>query len=259
MNVQDIAKIIETVAPLSLQEGYDNSGLQCGNPQQEVCRVLTCLDVTEQVIEEAHIKDCQMIVSHHPLLFRGTKCINPQHDYISRCLFLAIRYGIALYAAHTNLDNAYGGVNYRLGEVLGLSDVRPLVPVADSGMCGTGLVGVLKQPLGRDQFVAFIKERLGCLTVAHNNGGPDVIGRIALCGGAGSDFIADAERAGVDAYLTGEARYHEYFGHPDVMFLTAGHFQTEQYTVGLLADIIRNASDVEVFCNQDVPKLPVFE
>lgn len=259
MTVQEIAQIIENVAPLTLQEGYDNAGLQCGDPTKEVRRVLTCLDVTEQVIEEARRMDCQMIVSHHPLLFRGTKCINPQHDYISRCLFLAIKYDIALYAAHTNLDNAYGGVNYRLGEVLGLHDVRPLVPMKGCDMHGTGLIGELPKPITRQQFLWVVRERLGCMTVAHNNAGPDEIRRVALCGGAGSDFIGDAERVGADAYLTGEARYHEYFGHPDILFVTAGHFETEQYTVQLLADIISNASDVEVFCNQDVPKLPVFE
>lgn len=259
MQVQEIVQIIENVAPLSLQEGYDNAGLQCGDPMQQVGRVLTCLDVTEQVIEEAHRKDCQMIVSHHPLLFRGTKCINPQRDYISRCLFLAIRYGIALYAAHTNLDNAYGGVNYKLGEVLGLKEVRPLVPVAGSDKHGTGLIGELPTSMTREQFIALVKDSLHCKCVGHNAGGKSEIRRIALCGGAGSDFIGDAERAGADAYLTGEARYHEYFGHPDILFVTAGHFETEQYTVQLLADIIRNASDVEVFCNQDVPKLPVFE
>lgn len=259
MTVQDIAKMIETIAPLPLQEGYDNSGLQCGIPSQEVMRVLTCLDVTEQVIEEAHQRDCQMIVSHHPLLFRGTKCINPEHDYISRCLFKAIGYNIALYAAHTNLDNAYGGVNYRLGEVLGLRNVSPLVPMADRYLCGTGLIGELPEPLSRQQFMEMIKERLKCKHIAHNNGGPERISRIAMCGGAGSDFIADAERQGADAYLTGEARYHEYFGHPDILFVTAGHFETEQYTIELLRDIISKAENVEVFCNHDVPKLPVFE
>lgn len=259
MQVQQIAEIIENVAPLSLQEGYDNAGLQCGDPEQEVSRVLTCLDVTERVIEEAHRLDCQLIVSHHPLLFRGTKCINPRHDYISRCLFLAIRYGISLYAAHTNLDNAYGGVNYHIGNILGLEDVRPLVPLAGSDKHGTGLIGDLPVSMTRSEFIAHVKECLDCTCISHNNGGGNHIRCVALCGGAGSDFLADAERAGADVYLTGEARYHEYFGHPDILFMTAGHFETEQYTIPLLANIITREADVEVFCNRDVPKLPVIE
>lgn len=259
MTVQNIAEIIETIAPLGLQESYDNSGLQCGDPQHEVTHIMTVLDVTEDVIEEAHRLGCQMIVSHHPLLFRGTKCINPRHDYISRCLMLAIRYDIALYAAHTNLDNAFGGVNYRLGNVLGLQDVKPLIPSVQGEGHGTGLIGTLEEEMPANEFLKTVRERLNCKSIAHNGTGPDKVRSVALCGGAGSDFIKDAERAGADAYITGEARYHEYFGHPDILFVTAGHFQTEQFTVQLLKEIIENRANVEVHCNHNITKLPIIE
>ena len=125
MKVKDIAAWIEEKAPLQLQESYDNAGLQVGDPEAEVSRVLTTLDVTEESVRLAVGIGANLIVSHHPLLFHGTKQINPRRDYISRVIMAAIRHNIAIYSAHTNLDNAKGGVNYKIGEVLGLRQIRP--------------------------------------------------------------------------------------------------------------------------------------
>ena len=134
-------KAIESVAPLRLQEEYDNSGLQVGLPDAEVRRVLVSLDITEKVVEEAVEKDCQMVVSHHPLIFRALKQLTDS-TWQQRCVRLAIRSGIALYSAHTNLDNARGGVNFEIAERLGLRDVDFLQskPGEDAG---SGIVGIL--------------------------------------------------------------------------------------------------------------------
>lgn len=237
MTLQDIHMAIDAVAPRELQESYDNTGLQCGNPHQEVSRVLTCLDVTEAVVEEAHQRGCQLIVSHHPLLFRGTKCINPEADYISRVLWSAIRYGIGLLAAHTNLDKAEGGMNHRLAAMLGLQQVRPL------SECG--VYGELPQPMSAKELLAHIKTSLGGAMLRYNSQAldtpPAALRRLALCTGSGSDFIAEAEALGVDAYLTGEMHYHSWFGHPSMLIIEAGHFETEQFAPALLSDIITAA------------------
>lgn len=125
MRIREIIEALENFSPLSYQDDYDNSGLQLGLTDVKLTGVLLCLDVTEAVIEEAANKGCNLIVSHHPLLFKGLKKITAD-DYVGRCVMKAIRCGITVYAAHTNLDNAYGGVSYGLAGLLGLKNARPL-------------------------------------------------------------------------------------------------------------------------------------
>lgn len=125
--VKEIATALEMFAPLPLQDGFDNAGLQIGLTDAEVTGVLLCLDVTEQVIDEAATLGCNLIVSHHPLLFRPLKRITGG-NYVERCVIKALSKGIAIYSAHTNLDNATGGVNYRIADKLGLKNVKILQP-----------------------------------------------------------------------------------------------------------------------------------
>ena len=247
MNLHDIACAIEAFAPRELQESYDNAGLQCGDPRMEVSRVLTCLDITEEVVEEAHRRGCQLVVSHHPLLFRGLKVVNPEKDYISRILMAAIRYGIGIYSAHTNLDKAEGGINHRLAALLELHDV--------SAMSECGVIGTLPRPMEASQLLQFICQRLtpagvnaadACHLRWNRESKVGTVHRLALCGGSGSDFITEAEALGAEAFLTGEMHYHSWFGHPDILLIEAGHFETEQIAPVLLADIIQQACpDVE--------------
>lgn len=252
---KQIMKAIEAVAPVLLQEDYDNAGLQCGNPNAEVTKVLCCMDVTERIIDEAKKKGCQMIVSHHPLLFRGIKKINAEGDYISRCVYRAIKEDIVLYAAHTNLDNAPQGVNMKMVEKLGYEaeDIRPLVPIENSSdtQTGSGKIFCLKEATTLGEFKSKVAKVFTADSCNTNNDydfdDTKLIKRIALCGGAGVDFIRDAERQDADVYITGEIGYHRMFGHPSICLIELGHWESEQYTVELLKDIITNAQpDVEV-------------
>lgn len=243
LTVKDISLAIEQVAPLELQESYDNAGLQCGDPRQEVNRVLCCLDITEAVVEEAERLGCQLVVSHHPLIFGGINRIDPTSGYVSRTLIRAIRSGISLYSAHTNLDKAEGGVNHRLAQALKLTDVEAL------SECG--VVGNLPEPIEAAELVSMICDVLkaGCLNcnwgdfmAAHQQGeDPVKITRLALCGGSGAEFVREAKQRGAQAFLTGEMRYHGYFGQEDILLIEAGHYETEQFTIGLLCDIVRQA------------------
>lgn len=239
--VKDIMNAIETVAPLAMQESYDNAGLQCGDPRQQVSRVLCCLDITEAVVEEAYRLGCQLVVSHHPLIFGGLHSIDPTRDYVSRTLISSIRHGISLYSAHTNLDKAEGGVNHRLAAELGLQQVQ--------AMSECGVVGNLPEPMEATDLVGLICERLGagCLNsnwgdfmqARHAQGKATIISRLALCGGSGAEFIGEAKALGADAFLTGEIRYHSYFGQPDILLIEAGHYETEQFTIDLLCDLVK--------------------
>jgi dinuclear metal center YbgI/SA1388 family protein len=127
MKIKDILKELETLAPLPLQESFDNAGVQAGDVEQEAVGALLCLDVTEVVVNEAIEKGCNLIISHHPLVFKPFKSLTGR-TYVERCLIKACKHDLVIYAAHTNLDNAFGGVNYRLAEHIGLRRVRTLSP-----------------------------------------------------------------------------------------------------------------------------------
>ena len=158
MQIKQIAAALENFAPLPLQEGYDNAGLQCGLTASECSGALLCLDVTEAVVQEAVDCGYNLIVAHHPLLFRGVKCVSDS-TYVERTLRKAIQNDVAIYAAHTNLDNAVGGVNYEIAQHLGLQDVDFLEPLGRGDQpAGSGLVGNLPQPMDAMEFLQLLKQ-----------------------------------------------------------------------------------------------------
>jgi dinuclear metal center YbgI/SA1388 family protein len=126
MKIREITNVLENLAPISLQESYDNSGLIVGNPDEEVDQALICLDATESIIEEAIERKCGLVIAHHPIVFRGLKHLNGK-NYVERTVIKAIQNNIAIYAIHTNLDNIFdGGVNARIAEKLGLLNTEVL-------------------------------------------------------------------------------------------------------------------------------------
>ena len=127
MTVREITSLIEDAAPLALQENYDNAGLLVGNHEMEVSGVLLSIDITEAVIDEAVQHDCNLIISHHPLIFRGLKNLTGQ-DYIQRCIIKAIKNDISIYAAHTNIDNVLNGVNGKIADKIHLQKRSVLIP-----------------------------------------------------------------------------------------------------------------------------------
>lgn len=129
--LSEILNALERFAPLALQENYDNAGLYCGEPALEINKVLISLDITEQVIDEAIETGCQLVVAHHPVLFKPLRRLTGS-SHVEKVLLKAIKHNIALYAAHTNLDNVIGGVNFTLAEKLGLRDVKVLFPMDNS-------------------------------------------------------------------------------------------------------------------------------
>ena len=129
--IRDVLREIERLAPTALQESYDHTGLQVGDVNQPARGALLCVDVTEAVVDEAIAHDCNLIIAHHPLLFRPLRELTGA-DYVQRCVAKACRHDLVIYAAHTNLDNATGGVNDKLAELLGLQHTRILRPLSDS-------------------------------------------------------------------------------------------------------------------------------
>ncbi|MDD4418808.1 MAG: Nif3-like dinuclear metal center hexameric protein, partial [Bacteroides graminisolvens] len=125
MKIKEVVSALERFAPLPLQDGWDNAGMQIGLTDAETTGALLCLDVTEAVIDEAIAFDCNLIISHHPLLFKGLKSLTGK-DYVERCVLKAIKNDMCIYSAHTNLDNASNGVNYKIAEKIGLQNIRIL-------------------------------------------------------------------------------------------------------------------------------------
>lgn len=241
MKIKDVAVTLERFAPLPLQESYDNAGLQIGLTEAEdVSGVLLCLDVTEEVICEAERQGCNLIVSHHPLIFRPLRHITGQTQ-VERCVAMALQKGIAIYSAHTNLDNAPGGVNFMIAEKLGLDNVRFLQPAAN-GAGGSGVIGNLPSAVSPAEFVKTLASTFNGEGVMHNTPTMNQVHTVALCGGAGDFLLDEAVKQGADAFLTGEMSYHRYFGHEhELLIAVLGHYQSEQYTIELLHRILHEA------------------
>lgn len=240
MKIKEVAEALERFAPLPLQESYDNAGLQIGLTEVETSGVLLCLDVTEAVIEEAVEKGCNLVVAHHPLLFRGVKQL-ADTTQVERCVRLAIQHNVAIYAAHTNLDNAEGGVNHRIAEHLGLQQVDFLLPQGECGGVrgGSGIVGYLQKPESPRSFLERVAQIFGVECLMYNEGPNREIRKVAVCGGAGEFLIEAAVAQKADVFLTGEIGYHHFFGWENKIWLGAlGHYQSEQFTIDLLAHIL---------------------
>ncbi len=220
--VNDIFSYMEAWAPIRTAMGFDNPGLLVGDGSALVNCVLLSLDITPCVIEEAKEKDAQLIVSHHPVIFHPLRRLSPQDPP-----YLLAKYGISAICMHTNLDMAEGGVNTCLAETLGLEKVEGLERDAESGLF-ISLVGSLKDSMTPRQFASHVKSALHCGGVRYTEGNRN-ISKVALCGGAGGEFLESAVRAGADAFVTGEARHHEFLAAEaaGITLVEAGHFCTE--------------------------------
>jgi len=253
VKIKDIVCALERFAPLPLQESYDNAGLQVGLTEADVSGALLCLDVTEEVVREAIELGCNLIVAHHPLLFHGLKRVS-NDTQTERCVRMAVKNDISIYAAHTNLDNAEDGVNYKMAEKLGLLDVQMMqrhsVRVEDRQVeAGSGLIGYLPAPEDSLAFLQRIKDVFHVECLQHNELLQRPIQTVALCGGAGAFLLDEALRLEADAFLTGEMSYHQFFGHEqDIQLAVLGHYQSEQYTRNIFYDRIAEVA----------PGLPIF-
>ncbi len=342
MIVKSICELIEEVAPLALQESYDNAGLLVGDSQMEVTSVLLCIDITEVLIEEAIQKNCNLIISHHPLIFSGLKRLVGGNE-VQRCVQMAIKHDIAIYAAHTNLDNVLTGVSGKMAEKIGLKNLRILQPKQnallklicyvpkihsfavrealfqagagqignydscsfnvegigtfkanekaqpflgniaelhsepetrievilpeyqkfkvleallkyhpyeepaydfislenDWNQVGAGIVGELEEAEDELVFLNRIKSIFKTPAIRHTNYLNKKIKTVALCGGSGSSFLADAISASADIYISGDFKYHEYFEAENrILIADIGHFESEQFTKDIFFEII---------------------
>jgi len=342
IKIREILNAIEQVAPLPLQEGFDNSGVQVGDINQEARAALLCIDVTEEVIDEAIDLKCNLIISHHPLAFKSFKSLTGK-TYIERCMIKACKHNIVVYAAHTNLDNAQRGINYYLAKLLNLEQIRILLPqqksllklvtfvpldhlenvrsalfnsgagtignydscsygVSGQGtfrageganpfvgsidmlhvepeyrlevvlpafrqndvlqallavhpyeepaydfyalentwkQAGSGIVGTLAEPMEEDDFLYHVKDTLRLNVIQHSKYANKIIRDVAICGGSGAFLIPQAIRYGADVFVTGEAKYNDFYDVEDkILLATIGHYESEICSKDIFFDII---------------------
>ncbi len=241
MKIKQVVDALEHYAPLPLQEGYDNAGLQVGLTETvEMSGALLCLDVTEAVVDEAVQKGCNLIVSHHPLIFRKLARISDE-NYVQRTVRKAIKNDITIVSMHTNMDAATGGVNFRIAEKLGLQNIRFFggEKEVDGVKGGNGVIGDFSDGIAADDLVLMLRERFCVESVQCNQLLRRPIRKVALCGGAGSFLLDAAIAAGADVFITGEMHYHEYFGHEqEIQICVIGHYQSEQFTSEIFQSII---------------------
>ena len=238
MKIKDITDVIERFAPLAYQESYDNAGLIVGRPDDEVRQALLAVDVTDEVLDEAEREGCDLVITHHPIVFHPLKRFNSA-DMVQRCVERAIRRCIALYACHTNLDSAPEGMSWRLAALLGIGELSVLQPSEGDPRAGFGVVGELPEPLPTVEFLRRMQQRLGVKVVRHSDLVSEQVRRIALCTGAGASLMADARRAGADLYVTADLKYND-FMFPDGEFVVAdiGHFESEYCAIELLFEVL---------------------
>lgn len=241
IKVKDIAKVIEDYAPLCLQESYDNAGLQVGDPEMCVQAVLFCLDCSEKTLEEAEKRGCNLIISHHPLIFKGIKQLTGQNA-TQRIAIRALQKGIAIYSAHTNLDKARGGVSYEMGNMLGLKNMRPLVPDAESHTTGLGVLGFI-ETTPQLEFLRRVKEVFKVRELRYSGETPRIVVRkVALCGGSGAGFIQDAIRENADVYITGDVKYHDFTTNGnDILLADIGHYESEYCSRNIFSRLVHEA------------------
>ena len=221
--VSSILELVNELAPFELAEEWDNVGLLAGHPDFMVERMMVALDLTPGALQEAVEHGVQLIVTHHPILFRGRKNLR-EDDGEGVLLAELVRARIALIAAHTNYDNAPGGLNDALAATLGLQFVETL----PRGLRAGAFSGDPEALLAR------AKERLGGAPRLYRGG--ETVTRVAVCGGAAGDFWPEALKAGCDAFLTGEVRHHEALAavQAGLTIIDAGHYQTERVMVKAL-------------------------
>ena len=253
MKLKEIKSFLEGMAPLAVQESWDNSGLQIGCSDKDIHKVMVCLDLTEAVLDEAEAIGADLVISHHPLIFKGLKSISGS-TYQERCVRKAILSDIAVYSAHTSLDNILGGVNHKIASLLGLSSLRWLDSGESAERCdekcggvdavarasGSGLIGELKEPVAAAEFLSTVKTIFSVKALKHSPLPSTTIRSVALCGGAGAFLLPQAVAKGADCFISGEFHYHDYFD-PGTLLIELGHYESEQFTQDLLKESLEKA------------------
>lgn len=243
---KDIIEIIENAAPQDLQYSWDNSGFLCGNKNKEVEKLYITLDTNVYTVNEAAAAGADMILSHHPILFRGANNIDydtPQ-GYILKEL---VKNDIALYAAHTSMDCANGGINDILADKLGIINKKIIEKNNSYEGCGLGRYGELEKSVTLREFGEMVKQALKTPFVRVCGDLDAEIKKAAVGGGACDDLIPEAKRLGAEVMVTADMKYHNAMDSVEsgIYIIDAGHYPTENFVTEIFENLFKNA-DIEI-------------
>ncbi|MBQ6555676.1 MAG: Nif3-like dinuclear metal center hexameric protein [Firmicutes bacterium] len=238
MSVKEIIALMEQLAPADLAESWDNVGLLVGDKNAEVKKILFALDATDEVIAEAIEIGADMIITHHPLIFKGVNAVNTD-TALGRRIIKLIKNNISVYSAHTNFDIAEGGTNSTLAQLIVLENSEGLIPAGESFL---GKVGDLPHPMSLKDLSSLIMDKLNAPALNITGAEDKIIKRVGLCTGSGADrsFMLAAKSKGCDVYITGDVKYHDaqFAADLDIALIDATHYYTEAAAIPRLCDYI---------------------
>lgn len=236
MKLSEFISLMDEIAPRELALGFDNSGLIVDTDREEISRVLIALDCTEAVAREAESLGCELVLTHHPLLFNAVKRISPK-DPITAPVYRLIRSDIALFAAHTNLDIVEGGVNTQLCRLLGIENEIPVPPE------NLIRIGRLSNKMRFTELAHLVERVLGASV--RLAGDDDMVETVCVCGGSGGSEYMLAVQNGADALITGECKHNQAIEavHAGLKVIVAGHYETERIALFPLMERLRERAD----------------
>lgn len=250
MELKCFLRKLDTIAPQSLALEYDRVGLLIGT-HRDVKRVLLALDCTDAVAREAVDINADLVLTHHPLFFKGITRILPDDDKTSAA-YILIQHGIGLYSAHTNLDSVPDGVNDTIAENLGIADCTPF------GEGGIGRIGQLRSPVPLKDLIVSCNHvfRTKC---RYSGELTKVVQKVGIVGGAGGDFVQDAVLTGCDALITGELKHHEAIQaiHYGLTCIVGGHYETEVLVLKKWISRLQNTEDDVEYYESEYEQSPL--
>ena len=244
MKLIDIQHVLEDWSPLSNAEDFDNVGLLVGDPNTTIKRAIITLDTTQNVLNEAIELDCNLIITFHPLLYKGYESLKTE-EYVDEIIIKALKHNINIYAIHTNLDNNPKGVSFQIAKKLGLNNLDIMIKKEGKENIGMGMIGDLDCEKKETDFLNFLKDKMEISYLRHSNLTGKNIKRIGVLGGSGSFGIEEALNKNIDCYVTADLKYHDFFKTNNKMLLVdIGHYESEKYTKELILN----------YLNKKIPK-----
>ena len=266
VKLKELIDALQRIAPLGIAESWDNVGLLVGDPASSIAKVMTCLTLSDGVLEEAIDRKIGLVVSHHPIPFRPLTRITTE-DPTGRILWRAMQHSIAIYSPHTAWDNAHEGINRQLAGLLHLGNLRPLVPInraansqngnSQSGKVkqgtslddpmerelGCGVIGEFAKPVRIDDLVERLGVSIRGMSVRCTDSSERLVNRIGIVCGSGGSMLSKAAGERCDLFLTGEATYHQCLEAEarGVAMLMIGHFASEAFSMRKLAELLARA------------------
>ena len=244
--LKDILDLLEKIAPSDLAEPWDNPGLQVGCYSQEISKISVCLDPTMKAIRSAQRGSAQLLLTHHPLIFKPLSRLDID-SFPGNVIVEAVKSGVSIVAAHTNLDVAKGGINDVLAGLLGLQNVEVLARSEKGGGTGLGRIGDLPRPVKLASVAKDVKRILGTRVLKFIGPEDMDIHRLAVVGGSGGDLAHMAFERGADLLLTGDVSHHHALEAKalGIALMDGGHFRTEKAAFRVIADHLRDVVRAE--------------